>query len=131
MPKPTKIRAAVAGVGVTSGLPSREDAGGCDDVFETGVDGQDQSQPDGDVQCPIEPGWQWRADRVGRMQMAQGEKTGDDGGALKDHFQFAGHLSREVAALLLNEATDGGDEHFATDNHYSHPRRDAARGPFG
>src|SRR5262252_5728250 len=104
IPKPTNIRAAVAGAGVTSGLPSREDAGGGDDVFEAGVDGQDQSQPDGDVQCPVEPSWKWRADRFGRMQMAEGEETGDNGDALKDHLELAHYLRRKIAALLLDEA---------------------------
>jgi hypothetical protein len=65
------------------------------------------------------------------MHALQGEQAGDDGGALKDHFQLTCHLSRKIAALLLDEAANGGDEHFTADNDDGHPRGDAAGRPFG
>ena len=62
--------------------------------------------------------------------MLQGQKAGDGGGTLKDHLQLAGYLGGKITPLLLDEAADGGDEHFAPHDDNGHPRRDAAGGPF-
>src|SRR5262245_5543723 len=109
----TNKSAAAAIEGDTSVSLPREDAGGGDDVFEARIDRRDHGQPDGNVQRPVQPAGKRLGERASQLIVPQSEQAGDDRDALKDHFQLASHLGREIAPLLLDEAANGGDEHFA------------------